>query len=87
MFNKLAYYTYSKTLETISMIRFGIIILVFIIGGYLVGEYVIKNTLIGILIGLLIGIVLQYVSYLKEQIKVEEMRMMLEIYDKISKNV
>jgi len=84
MFDKNTYYTYSKTLETFSMIKFAIFMIIYIVGGYLVGEYLIKNTFIGILIGIVIGITLQYLNYLKEQIKVEEMRMLLEIHNSIT---
>lgn len=85
MFDKNSYYQYSKNLETFSMIKFGIFMLLYIVAGYLIGQYVIKNTAIGIIIGIVVGIILQYSSYLKEQIKVEEMRMLLEIHNSVTK--
>lgn len=85
MFDKNAYYNYSKTLETFTMIKFGILMIIYAIIGYLLGEYILKNTIIGLLIGIALGIIIQYSSYLKEQIKVEEMRMMLEIHNSLIK--
>lgn len=84
MFDKKAYFEYSNTLEKISMIRFGILMIIYIVAGYLIGDYILKNTIIGVIIGIIIGLVMQYLSYLKEQIKVEEMRMMLEIHESIT---
>lgn len=85
MFDKNSYYQYSKNLETFSMIKFGVFMLLYIVAGYLIGQYVIKNTAIGIIIGIVVGIILQYSNYLKEQIKVEEMRMLLEIHNSVTK--
>ena len=65
------------------MVRFGILMILYVIGGYFIGEYIIKNMIIGIIIGVIVGLVMQYLNYLKEQIKAEEMRMNLEIYNSI----
>lgn len=85
MFDKNEYYTYSKKLENFSMIKFGIFIIIYSIAGYLIGQYIIKNEIIGLILGIITGIIMQYSSYLKEQIKSEEMKMMLEIHNSITK--
>ena len=83
MFDKKIYYQYSKNLETFAITKFATLMLVFIIGGYFIGEYILKNNFIGIIIGIIVGTILLYSNYLKEQIKVEEMKMMLEIHSKL----
>lgn len=82
MFDKKAYYEYSKTLEIISIVKLSLLIIIYGVIGFFIGEYIIKNAIIGIVAGIIISIIIQFPIYLKEQIKVEEMRMNLEIYNK-----
>lgn len=78
MFDKEEYYKYSKILEIISMIKFSIIILGSLTITYSLGDFIIKDDTLRIILGVIIGVALGYMSYLKEQIKVEEMRMNIE---------
>ena len=78
MFDKEEYYKYSKILEIISMIKFSIIILGSLAITYSLGDFIIKDDTLRIILGVIIGVALGYMSYLKEQIKVEEMRMNIE---------
>lgn len=80
MFNKKKYYNYSSIIENISIFIFilycGVLIT---IGAYFWG---IK----GILIGLLIGFITGYIPYMFIQIKVQEMRMKIEIHTSLTQN-
>ena len=78
MFDKEEYYKYSKILEIVSMVKFSIIILGSLILTYSFGDFAIKDDTLRIILGIIIGVALGYMSYLKEQIRVEEMRMNLE---------
>lgn len=83
MFDREEYYKYSRILEIVSIIKFSIIILGSAILTYCFGEFLMKDYLTRIIIGVVIGIILGYMSYIKEQIKVEEMRMNLEKIEEI----
>ena len=80
MFEKQKYYNQSKILENISIVIFIIYCAIFVTIGAILYEFH------GLLFGLLIGFVTGYIPYLKAQIKVQEMRMMLEIHTNSNKN-
>ena len=42
-----------------------------------------KDTILAIIIGVISGIILGYIKYRKAKIKIEEMKMKLDIYEKI----
>ena len=77
MFDKKKYYNQSKVLENVSIVIFTLYcVILSIIGTF---TYEIK----GLILGLLIAIITGYMPYLKMQIKVQEIRMMLEIHSKL----
>lgn len=86
MFDKEEYYRYSKLLEIISIVKLSIIVLATSLIAYYFGEFIIENYIIRTIIGMIIGILLSYMSYVKEQIKVEEMNWKIDIYEKIKNN-
>lgn len=85
MFDKEEYYRYSKLLEIISIVKLSIIVLGTSLIAYYFGEFIIENYIIRTIIGMTIGIFLSYMYYIKEQIKVEEMRINIENNDELKK--
>lgn len=85
MFDKEEYYKYSRILEIVSIVKFCIIVLVSAMIAYFWGEFIIKDYIIRTIIGIVIGIMLSYMSYIKEQIKIEEMRMNIENNEELKK--
>lgn len=79
MFDKKKYYNYSTILENLSIVLFivycGICITI--------GTYFLEIK--GLITGLLIGFLTGYLPYMFVQIKVQDMRMKLEIHDSITK--
>lgn len=77
MFDKKRYYSLSKDLDYLGVFTMTISCIIFALIGFLLFKVP------GIFCGLVLGILVGYFPYLKIQIKVEEMRMMIEIHDNL----
>lgn len=78
-FDNKKYYNQSKLLENVS------IVLLILYCTITIGLGIKYLKMIGILIGFFVGIITGYIPYLKAQIKAQEMRMNLEIYNILNK--
>lgn len=79
MFDKRKYYNYSSILENLSIVSF----IVYCCICATIGLYFLEIK--GVFIGLLAGFLTGYLPYMFAQIKVQDMRMKLEIHNSITK--
>lgn len=86
LFNKKIYYEKVKTIENIAVLRYIFtIVLIIIIAVVINKNFFQKDVIIPIIIGIVIGLFLGYGEYNKSIIKAEEMKMKIDIYDKVMK--
>lgn len=83
LFNKEKYINAINSKDTAILIKSLLIVIIFIILGFIVNSFLKADTLIVILISLIIGIAIACISYSSSQVKIEEMKMKLDIYEKI----
>lgn len=77
MFDKKRFYSLSKDLDFWGVLAMTLSCIIFALIGFVLFKVP------GIFFGLVLGILAGYFPYLKIQIKVEEMRMMIEIHDNL----
>lgn len=84
LFDKKKYYNYITTKENIIDINIVISAVICLAISIIINHIIIKGDIIKVaIIGAIIGLILGYIKYRKEKIKVEEMKMKLDIYEKI----
>lgn len=84
LFDKKKYYNYITTKENIIDINIILSIVICLIIAIIINHIFFKGDIIkAVIIGVIIGLILGYIKYRKESIKVEEMKMKLDIYNKI----
>lgn len=85
MFNEKNYIKYIKILENIISFKYIFFVLICMFGGGILCIKVlnINPPIIGFAVGGLLAIIIYYFYFIKEQIKVEKLKMELEIYQKI----
>ena len=87
LFNKEEYYRTIETLENMLLIKIAAIIIIFIIASVFINDIIIKTEILKVtLIAALLGIIISIPVYIKENIRIEEMKMKLDIYEKIMKS-
>lgn len=83
LFDRKYYYKYICSFETISFVNYLLIIIFSTFLGFLISHIFNINILLFSLLFMLLGVFLGYIFYENNRIKVEEMKMKLDIYDKI----
>lgn len=83
LFNKEYYYNYIKSYESFIFIKFILIIIGFTILGFFVSDFLNFEQLKFSIISMLIGIFIGYNFYNDDKFKIEEMKMKLDLYNKI----
>lgn len=83
LFDKEYYYNYIINLERRSYLYFFIILILFTTLFFLIGYILNSNIIIFGLLGIIFGIIFGSLSINKDRIKIEEMKMHLDIYNKI----
>lgn len=79
LFNEEDYKKYIETIESLIILKYGLLIIVISIVGFFIFK------IIGAIIGLIIGIILYYFLSIREKIKIEEMKMKVDIYEILKK--
>ena len=86
LFDKERYKVSISTLESIALIKFFIIIAIFCIIIIALNSLIFKlDIIIPIIIALVLGILTSYTVYSIDNIKIEEMKMKIDIYEMIEK--
>lgn len=86
LFDKEKYKLSISTLESIALIKFFIIIAIFCIILIALNALIFKfEIIIPIIVALILGLLTSYTTYSIDNIKIEEMKMKLDIYEIIEK--
>lgn len=85
MFNQKKYYKYIQIMENIAIFKYIIVVAICILIGIIIGKGNEKiGDTVGLIIGAVGGIFIYYIIYVRDMIKIEEMKMRLDIYNKVS---
>lgn len=84
MFNENKYKNYIENKENIAEIKIALAIVLCVALGIIINRTLLKkDTIIIGVISAIIGLILGYINYRKTRIKTEEMKMKLDLYQKI----
>lgn len=86
LFDKKAYYNIIKRLEFQSFLIIIMFIFVFTFTGFIIAHILKTNIFLFSILGMLIGIILGTILSSKIDLQILDMKMKLDIYDKIMKN-